>query len=186
MDDLARIWDKFREGDQEAFASLFESLSEPLYRYGMKFIADPGQVEDCIQDVFLKLHRNRASLPAVENPRFYLMRALKNRIIDQIKKQRPEELVSASELPFIAAYEMPEEGDGRHSEQFARLLASLSPRQKEAIYLRFQQEMSYEEVSSLLGITYQSARNLVHRAVEKIRAEMDLAVFLLLFAKYFS
>ena len=57
-------------------------------------------------------------------------------------------------------------------EKAARVIAAmqqLSNRQKEIIYLKFYQELNYEEVSEIMGINYQVARNLFHQSVKALR-----------------
>lgn len=188
--DFIKVWDNFREGDDQAFALLFEIYLDPLYRYGMKFVSDENIVKDCIQDLFIKIHTNRASLSATQNPKFYLLLSLKNLIIDTITKNKRLTYISPESLPFIATYqyneeESQEEADEETKEKFEKVLSLLNPRQKEAIYLRFQMELSYEEISQLLGINYQSARNLIHRSITKIRENIDVSIFILLFLKHF-
>ena len=95
------------------------------------------------------------------------------------------------DLPLVATYQYlidPDEMDNEKetNEKFEQVLKSLSPRQKEAIYLRFQMDLSYEEISQLLGINYQSARNLIHRAIAKIKESMNLTLFITLFIKVFN
>lgn len=65
-----------------------------------------------------------------------------------------------------------------------KLLDMLTGRQREAIYLRFIQEMSYDEIASLLDMTPQATRNLVFRAIERIRQKEDLFIVLLLYSDY--
>jgi RNA polymerase sigma factor (sigma-70 family) len=188
---LAKIWDQFREGDERSFSVLFEMYLQPLHRYGMKFVSDEAFVKDCIQDLFIKLYNNRASLSATANPKFYLLFSLKNIIIDALAKNNRLVFLPPEELPFIATYQYvidPDEIDNEKEikEKFEQVLESLSPRQKEAIYLRFQMDLSYEEISQLLGINYQSARNLIHRSISKIRESMNLTLFITLFIKVFN
>ena len=106
-------------------------------------------------------------------------------LIDEIRKNEQMERISFEEAPFHVnfIYNEDEENapDEETKEKFERIVNLLSNRQKEAIYLRFHAEMSYEEISEVLGINYQSARNLVHRSIEKIRREMDLKIFIPLF-----
>jgi RNA polymerase sigma-70 factor (ECF subfamily) len=179
------IWNRFRNEDKEAFASLFEETSDRLYRYGMKFTNDKELVKDCIQDVFLKIHQSRTELPELDHPLFYLFKVLKNILIDALRQKDRLVYISSQELPFYVefVYEREDEQDisDEIKEQFEKMVSLLSDRQKEAIYLRFQAELSYEEISQLLDINYQSARNLIHRALEKIREGMDLSIFISLF-----
>ena len=59
------------------------------------------------------------------------------------------------------------------------LLRGLTERQKEIIYFRFVNDMSFEEISEVMEVTIQSARNLLTRSLVKIRKE-SLLLFLLL------
>lgn len=189
--DIVKVWDEFRNGDESSFSVLFETFLDPLYRYGMKFVSDESLVKDCIQDLFVKLHNNRASLSPTTNPKFYLLFSLKNMIIDAIAKNRRLTYVSPEDMPFIATYHYLSDQDEAENEEeikekFEQVLNMLNPRQKEAIYLRFQLDLSYEEISQLLGINYQSARNLIHRSISKIRENMEFTMFLALFIRIFN
>jgi len=178
------LWNQFREGDENAFARLYDIFSDMLYRYGMKFMENEDSVKDCIQELFIKLYSNRQSLSATDNPRLYLFKALKNRLIDEIRADKHLVYVSPQDLHFsVEYYYDPEEESQEDSDvkvQFEKVISLLTDRQKEVIYLRYQMEMSYEDIAELLNINYQSVRNLIHRAIEKVRSEMDWKFFLLL------
>lgn len=187
---LIEIWNQFIAGDETAFGELFEKTSDVLYRYGMKFISDEEVVKDCIQDLFIKIHTNRPLLTKSGNPTFYLLLSMKNMIRDAIAREQRITYVAPEELPFIAIYQPDEDVNGEEDEatkeKFEQVINLLNPRQKEAIYLRFQLDLSYEEISLLLGINYQSARNLIHRSILKIKKKMRLSGFLLLFLQSFG
>lgn len=180
------IWNQFRKGDAEAFAVLFDRNSDKLFRYGSKFVQDEELVKDCIQDVFVKLHQRREKLPEMDNPFFYLCITLKNALFDNLARAGRMVTVSTEDIPFHVefAYTDEQSEDEDLIEKFEQVISLLSDRQKEAIYLRYQMELSYEEISQLLGINYQSTRNLIHRALEKVRTTMDLKIFLLLVGLY--
>ena len=57
----------------------------------------------------------------------------------------------------------------QQSEKLGLALKALTDRQREVIYLKFNQNMSYEEIGDILGINYQSIRNLAHRAITELR-----------------
>lgn len=180
------LWNNFREGSDQAFSDLFDLYSETLYRYGLKFDLDCDLVKDSIQDVFVHLY-NHKNLPSVDNPKYYLLRALKNNLLNKLAKQKQIPTVSLQDLPFLVEYEMSEienisDVDERDDleEKLKFVIELLPPRQKEALYLRFQLEMSYEEISDMLSLNYQSTRNLIHRAVKNVRSHIELSVFLML------
>lgn len=190
--DFTLVWEEFKKGNKEAFSLLYQEYFDVLYRYGMKFIADSEIVKDCIQDLYVKLYNNRESLSQTTNPKFYLLFSLKNLIIDNQTKYSKLTYISPEELPFIATYQFETQDgsqddiDDETKQKFAQVMSLLNHRQKEALYLRFQMELSYDEVSHLLGINYQSARNLIHRAISKVREHMDISVFAVLFLRFLN
>lgn len=184
-------WELFREGNEHAFSELFALTSDKLYRYGTKFVKDKELVKDCIQELFIKLYENRLHLPALSNPLFYLFCLLKNLLIDTIRHNQRMVYISPEELPFQVQFafnqENDEEPDDNIKARFEEVLSLLSDRQKEVIYLRFQADMSYEEISQLLGINNQSVRNIIYRAMEKIRTCLNFdAKFIVLFISILS
>jgi len=182
--DPTLLWNDFRDGDEIAFTVLFDLYSDALFRYGIKFVIDDDLVKDCIQDLFIKLHKNRANLAPTNNPLLYLFKALKNSIIDSLEaKDSRITYFPQDELPFWVDYRLNDQSsedndkDEEIRELFNKVIKMLTPRQKEAVYLHYQSELSYEEIAQLLEINCQSVRNLVHRAVEKIRTEMNFNLF---------
>lgn len=187
---MVEVWNNFRQGDNEAFSTLFEVYLDSLYRYGMKFVPDENLVKDCVQDLFIKLYHNRSSLSPTANPKFYLLHSLKNMILDSLARDKRISYMSSNDLPFIASvYYEPEDesiNDEKTNQKVQKVLSVLNDRQKEAIYLKYQLDLSYEEISQLLDINYQSARNLIHRAITKIRSVVELSVIALLLGSYIS
>ena len=182
------IWNNFRDGDDNAFGELFEMFSDSLFRYGIKLVQDEELVKDCVQDLFIKIYKNRASLSTTTNPKFYLLHSLKNIIRDILVKKKRLVYYSPQEMHFFAEYEAPDSHDepNENNEKFAQIIENLSPRQKESIYLRYQMDLSYEEIAQMLDINYQSTRNLIYRAITKIRSEMDFVIFLAVFLKIYN
>lgn len=181
------LWKSFIEGDDKAFETLFELYSDIMFRYGTKFIRNEDAVKDCIQSVFIKVFDNRKKLPLTDSPKLYLLRALKNKIIDEIRNSSKTEQTTPEKIIFYADmhYVGDDTGDDNIKERVEKILSSLTERQKEAIYLKYQMDMEYEDISKIMNINYQSARNLVHRAIEKVRSEMKMSIFLLVFLQYF-
>ena len=172
---VTKIWLAFIKGDKKGFADLYEITFNRLYHYGMKFTTDEEVVKDCIQELFIKLYRNHRTLPELENPLFYLFRSLKNLLIDALQEKEKMIYFLPQEIPFHAKfiYKNPEEERNEEiKEKIEEIVNLLSDRQKEVIYLRYQADMSYEEIAAILGINYQSVRNLIHRSIKKIRSEI--------------
>jgi RNA polymerase sigma factor (sigma-70 family) len=65
-------------------------------------------------------------------------------------------------------------------EQLNKSINQLSDRQKEAIYLRYHQGLSVEQVAEVLNLNYQSTKNLLHRAILQLRKDFPISVLFLL------
>jgi len=178
------LWAAFRNGNEKAFSAIFNGHVQALFRYGVKFVSDEEMVKDCIQDLFVKLYHNRQNLSPTDNIRLYLFRALKNKLLDELYSHKEMISLSTGTVPFDLAGtdDSDDEDDWTKTVRKARLeksLKALTPRQREAIYLRYTMEMSLEEVSNVLEMNYQSARNLIHRSIEKLRKELLLTLMII-------
>jgi RNA polymerase sigma-70 factor (ECF subfamily) len=175
-DELVTGWQKIRQGNKEDFADFYRLSASRLYAYGIKLVDDKELVKDSIHDLFIHLFQNRSSLPDADNPVFYLFNSLRNLLIDALRKSDRLVYISPEELPFHVCISWDQESDGETDEsvreKFNTVIRLLSERQKEAIYLRFKTGMSYDDIARLMGINYQSVRNLIHRSIEKIRSHL--------------
>ncbi len=77
-----RIWLKFRNGEEEAFSTIFRTYYSYLYHYGVKMAGgDKDTAKDCIQDMFISLWRTRETLGEVRSIRFYLLKAYRRKVL---------------------------------------------------------------------------------------------------------
>lgn len=125
----------------------------------------------------------------IQNPKFYLLRALRNQLIDTYKLKRNylEVLTGeiTDELPYkikitvedeiIAAEEQAEV-----SQKVDEILSILTERQREIIYLRYMQECSYEEIAEIMQISVPACRKLLYRTLLKLKHNNTLVLFYLL------
>ncbi len=184
------IWENFLCGDDEAYTYIYREYSQALYAYGMHFTSDKGLVEDCIQDVFIKIFQNRRHLQSTDNIKLYLFIALKNKLFNIFRKDIKYSQIDSLEPVFAAEYTIEDEIIENEREQFLnekmiRMLEVLSPRQKEIIYYRFVKGLSYEEICQIMDMNYQSTQNLIQRSLKKLRttfsqAEMQFVLLLLI------
>ena len=184
------IWENFLCGDDEAYTYIYREYSQALYAYGMHFTSDKGLVEDCIQDVFIKIFQNRRHLQSTDNIKLYLFIALKNKLFNIFRKDIKYSQIDSLEPVFAAEYTIEDEIIENEREQFRHekmipMLEVLSPRQKEIIYYRFVEGLSYEEICQIMDMNYQSTQNLIQRSLKKLRttfsqAEMQFVLLLLI------
>lgn len=169
------LWSQLRQGRKAALEALYRAYAPVLLQYGGKFSADRQLVEDCLQDLFVGLWQAREQLGEVSSVKSYLLVTMRRRVIRQLGRQQkretseePEEHQFDCDLAIdeqIAAREFSQEQHLKLQEA----LRQLSARQKEAIYLKYQLGMDYENIGQAMDINYQSVRNLVHSAVSRLK-----------------
>ena len=171
-----QLWQAFQKGDEGAYTQLYQLHIKAMYRYGMSLVAvSESFVLDCIHDVFTELWAKRDRLSTPDNVRYYLLRSLKNRIMHLLeRKERP--LQPLLETDYEALWAEPDtelldalETADNQQQRLQRLIAQLPPRQQEALKLRFVENMNYDQIGAILAVNQQSAKNLVFRAIEKLR-----------------
>ncbi len=169
------LWLKFLNGDDQVLSLIYLQYSNALFDYGCRFTRDTDLVKDCIQEVFCNLLRTRKNLSETDHVKFYLLKSLKRKILREIQNS-DKKLVSINDQDYSFELMLQKNADDYLNElddikqqALAEALNALTERQKEAIYLRFNRGLEYEEISTLLNLNYQSARALIHRAIEKLR-----------------
>lgn len=187
MNDSQR-WKAFQAGDEEAYTQLYHQHIRAMYRYGMSLVSvSEAFVLDCVHDVFTEIWVKRTRLTTPDNIRYYLLKALKIRILHLLeRKERPFQSLAETDYDTLWAepdeLELLEELDMANSrqERLQQLIAQLPPRQQEALKLRFIENMNYNQIGEVLDVNQQSAKNLVFRAVEKLRGWIVLPFLIFL------
>ena len=183
------VWLRFKYGDKEAFAIFYNQHIDNLYQYGLKFSTDEDTVKDAIQEVFLDLYLKREkNTSGPENLKYYLFLALKRNLIKKLQSKRrldnSEEIKdhNHAEPEFSVEYLLIEkEQEEEVRNKLAHALNQLPDKQKEAVYLRFNEALDYPEIANILGITIESVRKQVYRALKTVREMLDNKTITILF-----
>lgn len=181
-----RLLNKLQEGDHIAFADIYNQYVDILFRYGSRLGFEKELLEDAIQDVFYYLYTHRSSLKHVNNLTFYLLRSLKNRLLLINASKWKTVDVDIHTIPSIVEINIldhliEEEDKVEIKKNIEKYLSELTIRQKEAIFLRYLKELSYEEIAEILDMSVPSVRNLVLRGMNKIRIKYPNSFFFLFF-----
>jgi len=183
-DDL-RLWLLLKQGDEDAFALLFDKYHTTLYNYGIKL--SPGKpylVEDAIQDLFIDLWRLRGGLTEeIESVKFYLYRSLRRKIHQALRKEPFSDLPDADfdKTPFTqTSHEfmlIREETLHLQKERLGELIHRLPERQLEALTLKYFENFSTEEIARIMEVNEKSVRNFLYKALVTLRANRHWLVF---------
>lgn len=169
-------WRRFKDGDIKALEGIYRLHSDALINYGLRITPDIDLIKDSIQDLFIELWKGRRNLADTDQPKFYLFRALRNKLSRALSQQS---FVSEGELQLSSGDLLTEyvelemaarEQELQNKLTLQQLLDKLPSRQQEAIYLRFYHNFPYEIIASTMNMNYQSVLNLVQRALKNLRA----------------
>jgi len=184
------LWERLRSGGLDALGSLYDLYIDELFSYGIQVSSDKAYVMDCIHDLFLDLYKYRKSLSSTNNVKYYLLRSLKNKILKKNKsktiylpdedfhKKNINQNYSESFEESIINKEFLEEKELKLS----NAISFLSKKQKQGLYLRFNEGKSYEDIAKIMSVSIQTSRTIVYRAIKELRKHLTLLV---LIYKYF-
>lgn len=183
------IWIQFKRGDQKAFDSLYKAYFYALYNYGTRFTADKELVKDSIHDLFINLRKYRGTLnsfekhinKAVDPVKFYLYKSFRRILTKKISASQAglltEKIPDNYHFDVIISFEeslVLEETRKMRIEQLNQSLKKLPPRQKEAIYLRFYEGYSFEQIAGLMeSSNIKSTRGLIYKALDNLRKYLE-------------
>ena len=166
---------QFWAGNDYAFAELYDLYVQILFNYGMKLTQDEELLKDCIHDVFIKVYNKRNENYTINNLSSYLIISLKNRLLDEFRRQTFMAENQVEEFEYRRATEDVEydylhaEKQQMHSALVSHLMKNLTRRQRQAITLYYLEERKYEEICGIMQMNYHSVRNLMHRGMLKLR-----------------
>lgn len=157
------------------FSQLYNKHIDQLFAFGSRFTSDREMLKDCIQDVFVKLFTRRENLGPIDNVDSYLFISLRNRIHDEFRRNGKitGDEVNDANMQAVAEYE--EYNQERMEQQqeltnnVEKFFEKLSPRQRQIINLYYIEQRKYEDICRIMGINYQSVRNLMHRSISRLR-----------------
>ena len=185
IDDSA-LWNNLKMGDEKAFSQLFEKYYPHLIRYGNTLSPNIYKVQDCVQDVFTDIWIYREKLSQSAVVKAYLLSSVRKRISRLQERDRifrKTASIDAIEFLFDFSVEHHLIADETNADKVLnlnKLLNDLPARQKEALYLRYHQGLSVEEIADTLEVNYQSANNLLYRAVLNLRKDWKETILLFL------
>jgi RNA polymerase sigma factor (sigma-70 family) len=175
------LWQSFKSGDRESFHSIYLHHFKPLYEYGMRLVGDQELVKDGIQDLFVKLWTNKANLSGVSAIRSYLLVALRTTLYNRLEKNNRIQLSADDEqLPFEMVFSVEsdfinKEARTVQAEKLIAALNQLTPRQKEVIYLRYFEELDYDQIAAVMHITVKATYKLTARGLETLRQVLGIS-----------
>jgi RNA polymerase sigma factor (sigma-70 family) len=170
------LWRQFKEGDRQVFSFIYRQYIQALYNYGMKVAEDTELVEDCIQELFIYLWKTRENLSDTNSIKFYLFKSLRRRIIstreETLRLNKKNEGAAKGRETAEFSYEyllVSRQAEAEQAEILTNSLNALTKRQREAIILKFYDNLSFQEVAEVMSLNIKSTYNLISKAIEVLK-----------------
>ncbi|GAB3549220.1 RNA polymerase sigma factor [Spirosoma fluminis] len=180
------LWQAYRAGDRQALGLLVERYYGVLKHYGLKFMVGETVVEDCIQELFLQLWQNRLQINETDSVRHYLLKSIRHHILQHLREQKRlsyEELdwdTSVAEDIDSETLLIRQESLRSMTKMIQDQLTALPVREREALYLRYYENLPIPEIADVMNVNRQSVSNFLQKALNKLRRRWQVSALLAL------
>lgn len=171
------VWINFLSGDRAAFTHIYNVYINSLFNYGIKIAPDSALVQDSIHDLFVDLWHNKDKMSETSSIKFYLYRSLKRKLIRVLERRKKQEgstheIKENFNLSFVFSHEMviiEQQCAEETKNNLSKAIAGLTNRQKEALFLKFYEGLTNEQIASIMALNSQSVYNIIHQALKVLR-----------------
>jgi len=169
------LLDQVRAGSARAFDDIMKRYQRCVYAACLPFAADSEEALDMMQDIFVKVYEKIGSFQGNGTFRAWLLRIAYhegvNRVRYRARHGEHDELTRANE-PAVSANQDSELLRQESQDLLRSALLQLNPRQRQAVTLRYFEKMPIREIASILDCTDGTAKNLLFRSLQKLRAHL--------------
>jgi RNA polymerase sigma-70 factor (ECF subfamily) len=159
-----------QEDDDQHFRDLMLEHQSMVFSIALRILGDRSAAEEAAQDVFLELHAKLGELASEEHVRYWLRRVTVHRSIDRVRRRQrqPEVPMDWQELPELPS-NTPAERDPLLSRWLQQLVSSLPVVARTVLVLRYQEDMSPEEISRALDMPVATVKSHLQRSLRLLR-----------------
>jgi len=182
-DDL-RLAEALRQGSEAAYEELLHRFQQPVYALAFRLLNEPSDASDVVQEVFLKVFRNVGSFRGQSSLKTWMYRITVNeahnarrwffrhrREID-LDTGSPESKDWKESIPDNGRSPYDETLDGERHAMIEAALDRINPAFRDAVVLRDIMDLSYEEVTEVLGVSLGTVKSRILRGREALREEL--------------
>ncbi|MDO5665730.1 MAG: sigma-70 family RNA polymerase sigma factor [Bacteroidia bacterium] len=169
-------------------AIIYNNYVDDMYTYALYLGFQENDVVDAIQDVFYNLCEAQKNIDEISNIKFYLLKSLRNRLIDlsKIKNHNVSfsriahlETVIGETREYVENRLIEIEEEEQIKQKIKEMLDLLSPRQQEIIYLHFMEGYDYKQVAEIMDMNYDNIRKMIYKSFKLLRKKYGDSLLLL-------
>lgn len=141
-----------------------------VFSIAYHFLHDRALAEEIAQEIFLQLHKHLGSLESPEHLLYWLRRSTSNRCIDCARHRKLAPQIGLESVPEPATVDTP--GDPMMARRLRQLVASLPPKQRMVVVLRYQEDLEPEEIARVLNIPLGTVKSQLQRSLAILREKV--------------
>lgn len=152
------------------FAEIVHEHQGMVFSIAYHFLHDRALAEEIAQEIFLQLHKHLGSLESPEHLLYWLRRSTSNRCIDCARHRKLAPQIGLESVPEPATVDTP--GDPMMARRLRQLVASLPPKQRMVVVLRYQEDLEPEEIARVLNIPLGTVKSQLQRSLAILREKV--------------
>jgi len=186
-----QYWLLLKNGDADALESLYKLYSNALYNYGSKFSIDKDLIKESIQELFVNIWTRREFIGHPANVKNYLFKSFRLSIFKKTTQLRKnQEYQETEDYPFSVTLNIEDviiEGETKDElkKKLEFALQRLTDKQKEAIFLKFYESLSYDEIAEVMGISVKATYKIMARSLSFLRENLTKDELLILLSLFY-
>lgn len=164
---------------KEMLRDAFNENYNDLFYYGVKLSKSDEIARDCIQEMFIQFWTHDELVMQVRSLKAYLLKCLRRRIFLHLSRESKSRILDpATDFKMNGSDSVEEEfiryeNESILHDQLGKARETLTSRQQEILFLRYNMEYPYEQICEIMDIKYQSVRNLLSEAVKSLRDQLN-------------
>jgi RNA polymerase sigma-70 factor, ECF subfamily len=155
---------------QPDFEQLVDEHQSMVFSLALRMTADRGLAEEIAQDVFLELDKHLGKLESADHARFWMRRVAMSRSADALRKRKVRGVDLWVELEEIHGAQA-EDRTSALGSRLEQLLSTLPEVQRAALVLRYQEDLTPEEIAKTLDSPLATVKSQLHRGLKLLRAK---------------
>jgi RNA polymerase sigma factor (sigma-70 family) len=173
------LWQSIREDNELSFSILYKKYTKLLYNYGMQSCHDYDLVMDCLQELFASLWDNRKNSANVYAVNAYLFKSFRRLLVKKLVWRKRFSLSLENkddryfEIVLPVEYSMEkDEFEAERLEKLSKCMSTLTKRQREALFLKFYNNLNYNDIASIMELQVDSVYNIISKALDCLRHQI--------------
>jgi len=177
---------RIRDGDVDAFSSLFRRYYEPLCFFAVRYLHDAQSAEGIVQDFFVRLWESRAALSIQSSLKSYLYASVRNACLNQIRHEDfSTSFDDEAERPDTGAMKPDIQVESAElADALERAMNALAPRCRQIFTMAKFDGLSYQEIAEILNISINTVKTQLQRALKTLSKTLQYLQFLLVFLRW--